>query len=85
MLVWLCLGVGGLSDREDCERLFDTPSQRAYVCLEHPDLVTALQIAEKVGRRECQSSFQSERWNCSGFSILKAPNITSMGKLVLAP
>lgn len=50
------------------------------MCSSHPDLVPALEMAENVGRRECESSFKAERWNCSGFSILKAPNITNKGR-----
>ena len=60
--------------------LFDTYNQGVYVCRSHPDLVTALQIAEAMGRDECQRAFERERWNCSGFSILKAPNITNRGQ-----
>lgn len=73
--------VGGLSNQE-CMRLFDTHEQGRYVCSSHPDLVPALEMAENVGRRECETSFQNERWNCSGFSILKAPNITNKGTLM---
>ena len=81
-MVWLC-GVGALGTsghgEQNCLQLFDTYQQGVYVCQEHPDLVVALQIAEEMGREECQRAFEEERWNCSGFSILKAPNVTSMG------
>ena len=86
MVIWLCgAGILGSSDHareQDCLQLFDTPSQGVYVCREHIDLVVALQIAEEMGREECERAFQQERWNCSNFSILKAPNITKMGKTI---
>ena len=80
---WVFVGVCGSTSTtsvENCLQLFDTPSQGVYVCREHIDLVVALQIAEEMGREECERAFQQERWNCSDFSILKAPNVTKMGK-----
>ena len=93
VVVWLCavgiLGssVGGGQDSsssttstENCLRMFDTYSQGVYVCQQHSDLIVALEIAEELGREECQRAFHRERWNCSSFSILKAPNVTSPGE-----
>ena len=60
--------------------LFDTPEQGRYVCSDHSDLVPALQLAERVGREECERAFKDAAWNCSGFSLLKAPNVTSRSK-----
>ena len=65
--------------QEECLGLFDVYDQGIYVCRDHPDLVAALRFAEIVAREECQEAFQTERWNCSSFSILKAPNITKKG------
>ena len=78
VVLWLCVGVCGVSNQE-CLGLFDTHAQGVYVCYSHRDLVPALQIAEELGRRECQEAFKMERWNCSNFSILKAPNVTKSG------
>lgn len=80
ILVWLLVNVCGTSSQGDCNvNLFDTYDQGQYVCSNHPDLVIALEIAEVMGREECQRAFARERWNCSDFSILKAPNITNRG------
>jgi hypothetical protein len=83
VLVWLFVGVCGISSSsttstENCLQLFDTYSQGVYVCQHHSDLIVALQIAEELGREECQRAFERDIWNCSGFSILKAPNVTSL-------
>ena len=83
VLVWLCVGVCGTSNQNDCFDLFETYDQGVYVCHEHPDLIPALHIAESMGRVQCQRAFEGERWNCSGFSILKSPNITSRGWYML--
>jgi hypothetical protein len=77
VLVWLCVGVCGTGSDESCLGLFESYDQGVYVCRSHPDLVVALQIAEEMGRVECQRAFAGERWNCSGFSLLRAPNVTS--------
>ena len=89
MAVWLCgVGIFGSSGAggggQNCLQLFDTYSQGVYVCQHHSDLIVALQIAEELGREECQRAFERDIWNCSGFSILKAPNVTSLGKKVRA-
>jgi hypothetical protein len=81
--VWLCgVGIFGSSGAggggQNCLQLFDTYSQGVYVCQHHSDLIVALQIAEELGREECQRAFERDIWNCSGFSILKAPNVTSL-------
>lgn len=73
--------VNALSYHECVEsRLFDTAAQGRYVCSTHSDLVPALQLAERVGREECEKAFKDDAWNCSGFSVLKAPNVTSRSK-----
>ena len=91
VLVWLFVGVCGISSTtttttttttENCLQLFDTYSQGVYVCQHHSDLIVALQIAEELGREECQRAFEREMWNCSSFSILRAPNVTSLGKKI---
>ena len=69
-----------MSSQEECLGLFDIYDQGVYVCHDHPDLVTALQIAEKMAREECQEAFHRERWNCSSFSLLNPPNITNRGQ-----
>ena len=71
--------VSALSYHE-CVELFDTPAQGRYVCSTHSDLVPALQLAEREGRKECERAFKDAAWNCSGFSLLKAPNVTSRSK-----
>ena len=75
----LCSRVSGLNYTE-CMELFDTPQQARYVCSNHPDLLPALKLAEVEGRKECERAFKDATWNCSGFSILKAPNVTRRGK-----
>lgn len=78
ILALMCSRVSCLTTTE-CLALFDTPAQGAYVCSNRSDLVPALESAEKIAREVCETAFQNELWNCSGFSILKAPNICSTG------
>ena len=70
---------GPFNPRE-CSSVFDNIHQVIYVCAEHPELYPILKYAERLAQEECENSFQDELWNCSNFSLLKEPNITSGGK-----
>jgi hypothetical protein len=63
----------------DCYRSFDSPDQRNYICLEHEELFAILRYAERIGTTTCEENFQHEHWNCSGFSLLRQPNVTKGG------
>ena len=77
LVLLLSVSVPSTNSQAGCDLdLFETYSQGQYVCSSHPDLVSALQTAEEMGRAECERAFEWERWNCSSFSILKTPNIT---------
>ena len=68
----------GFNYRE-CREAFDNHHQWRYVCHSHPDLYPVLKFAEQIAKSECEKAFKNEKWNCSGFSILKAPKITQQG------
>ena len=63
-----------------CRTIFDTSQQISYVCGRHRDLFPVLLMAERRAKLECERQFKNEFWNCSGFSLLKAPNISRSGK-----
>lgn len=63
-----------------CRTIFDTSQQISYVCGRHRDLFPVLLMAERRAKLECERQFKNEFWNCSGFSLLKAPNISKSGK-----
>lgn len=63
-----------------CRTIFDTTRQIDYVCGRHRDLFPVLLMAERIAKEECESRFKNEVWNCSGFSLLKQPNISRRGK-----
>lgn len=65
--------------RDDCLRSFDTSNQKRYICREHQDLFPILKYAEQVAKKRCEDDFSSEVWNCSGFSLLRQPSLTSGG------
>lgn len=63
----------------DCLEMFDTVNQVVYVCGNHPDLYPILMYAEQMAKIECEKQFKDELWNCSGYSLLKEPNVTRGG------
>lgn len=65
-----------------CRTIFDTSHQISYVCGRHRDLFPVLLMAERKAKLECERQFKNEFWNCSGFSLLKAPNISRSGKYI---
>ena len=71
-----------LSLYHQCKRSFDTAAQVSFVCRTHLDLFPILKFAEVVAREECERQFSKQEWNCTGFSLLKAPNVTRQGKIV---
>ena len=78
-LLLMCSQVRCISNAE-CSRMFNTQAQSLYVCGNHTDLVPALESAERIAREQCEKDFSKDRWNCSGFSLLKAPNISDTSK-----
>ena len=36
--------------------------------------------AEQLAKKNCEELFKNEHWNCSGFSLLNPPNITTRGR-----
>ena len=63
-----------------CRTIFDTSKQISYVCGRHRDLFPVLLMAERIAKEECENRFKNEVWNCSGFSLLKQPNISRRGR-----
>lgn len=64
----------------DCVTSFDSSNQIRYICVANPGLFPILKYAEQLGKKTCEEDFQNEHWNCSGFSLLRQPNITKGGK-----
>ena len=64
----------------ECTSSFDSVDQMLYICIEHQELFPILKYAEKLAKKTCEECFQNELWNCSGFSLLRQPNITKGGK-----
>lgn len=67
-------------DLLECKNDFDTIDQAIFVCIKHPQLYHVLKYAEALAKARCEEDFQHELWNCSGFSLLREPNITRGGK-----
>lgn len=63
----------------DCKNSFDSVAQKIYICAGHPELFPILKYAEEVAKKACELDFQHELWNCSGFSLLRQPNISKAG------
>ena len=65
----------------ECFERLDNSDQVVYVCGKHPDMIPILMYAESLGKQTCESAFKDHLWNCSGFSILREPNVTKGGML----
>ena len=71
-------------DLLECISSMENRAQYQYICFDNPKLFNLLKYAEGIARHVCEEHFAHDLWNCSHFSLLKEPKIsTGSSKFVL--